>query len=140
MRSHVAPIRILPILAIALPLCFSAGYASGQDAQATIERVKKSVVPIGTYERTRTPPFATRTLGRADRRGAQTPSRWRHAGALHAGAALIAAATDANDARRLPSTRSRPLWKRARLASSTRWKSRMSETSASQRSCLTSAA
>jgi len=60
MRSLVATIRILPALAVALPLCFSAGYASGQDPQATIERVKKSVVPIGTYERTRTPPFAFR--------------------------------------------------------------------------------
>ena len=60
MRSHVATFRILPALALALPLCFAAGYASGQDAQATIERVKQSVVPIGTYERTRTPAFQFR--------------------------------------------------------------------------------
>ena len=56
MRSLVATIRILPVLAF----CFAAGHAAGQDAQATIERVKQSVVPIGTYERTRTPPFAFR--------------------------------------------------------------------------------
>ena len=60
MRSLVATIRILPALALALPLCLMAGFANGQDAQATIERVKRSVVPIGTYERTRTPPFAFR--------------------------------------------------------------------------------
>ena len=43
-----------------LAFCFAAGHAAGQDAQATIERVKQSVVPIGTYERTRTPAFAFR--------------------------------------------------------------------------------
>ena len=52
--------KFLPALAFALPLCLAAGAASGQDAQATIERVKQSIVPIGTYERTRTPPFAFR--------------------------------------------------------------------------------
>jgi len=60
MRSRLATIRILPVLGVLLSLCFAAGSAVGQDAQATIERVKRSVVPIGTYERTRTPPFGFR--------------------------------------------------------------------------------
>jgi len=57
-------LKILPALALALalalPLCLPAGSAAAQDAQATIERVKQSIVPIGTYERSRTPPFAFR--------------------------------------------------------------------------------
>jgi len=60
MRFPVAILKSLPALALALPLCLPAGSATGQDAQATIERVKQSIVPIGTYERTRTPPFAFR--------------------------------------------------------------------------------
>ena len=60
MRSLVATIRILAAMLFALPLWFAPGLAAGQDAQATIERVKQSVVPIGTYERTRTPAFQFR--------------------------------------------------------------------------------
>jgi len=60
MRSLAAILKTLPGLALVLPLWLSAGSASGQDVATTIERVKGSIVAVGTYERTRTPPFAFR--------------------------------------------------------------------------------
>jgi len=52
--------KFLSGLALAFPLCLLPGHAVGQDATATIERVKGSVAAIGTYQRTRTPPFEFR--------------------------------------------------------------------------------
>jgi serine protease Do len=63
MPSAVAILRILRGLALALPLWLLAGSAIGQDATATIERVKGSIVAVGTFERTRTPPFEFRGTG-----------------------------------------------------------------------------
>lgn len=45
------------LTALALALVALAPVASAADPQATIARVKGSIVAIGTYERTRTPPF-----------------------------------------------------------------------------------
>jgi serine protease Do len=44
-------------------LCTVAISANAQDATAAIERVKGSIVAIGTYETTRTPPFQFRGTG-----------------------------------------------------------------------------
>ena len=49
--------------AFLVPACLLVGKASADDAIATIERVKRSVVAIGTFERTRTPPFEFRGTG-----------------------------------------------------------------------------
>jgi S1-C subfamily serine protease len=47
-------------IAATLPVWLHAVPATGQGALTTIERVKGSIVAIGTYERTRTPPFQFR--------------------------------------------------------------------------------
>jgi S1-C subfamily serine protease len=60
MEAHSAIRKFLCGLALALPLALLAGSAAGEEATATIERVKGSVVPIGTYQKTRTPPFEFR--------------------------------------------------------------------------------
>ncbi len=60
MRSPVAFLGNLRVLALTIPLWLLAGSAAGQDATATIERVKGSIVAIGTFERTRTPQFQFR--------------------------------------------------------------------------------
>ena len=60
MQSRFAIFRSLRGLALTIPLWLLSGSAVGQDATATIERIKGSVVPIGTFERTRTPPFEFR--------------------------------------------------------------------------------
>ncbi len=44
-------------------LCLVAAAARAEAPTATIERVKASIVAIGTYERTRTPPFQFRGTG-----------------------------------------------------------------------------
>ncbi len=49
--------------AFLLPGWLSAGPAHADNAVATIERVKGSVVAIGTFERTRAPPFQFRGTG-----------------------------------------------------------------------------
>jgi len=63
MPSTVAIPGILRRIALTLPLWLLAGSAMGQDATATIERVKGAVVAVGTFERTRTPPFDFRGTG-----------------------------------------------------------------------------
>ncbi len=65
MRSSVAAARPLVRLAVALgsTLCVFAPPAWAESATATIERIKGSIVAIGTYERTRTPPFQFRGTG-----------------------------------------------------------------------------
>jgi serine protease Do len=63
MQSRFAILRSLRGLALTIPLCLLAGSAVGQDSTATIERVKGSIVAIGTYERARTPPFEFRGTG-----------------------------------------------------------------------------
>lgn len=60
MRSPSTILGNLLGLALAFSLCLLAGTAAGQDVATTIERVKGSIVAIGTYERTRAPPFAFR--------------------------------------------------------------------------------
>jgi S1-C subfamily serine protease len=47
-------------IAVTLPVWLHAGPATGQSAVTTIERVKGSIVAVGTYKRTRTPPFQFR--------------------------------------------------------------------------------
>lgn len=63
MPSLVAILRNLCSLALILPLWLLAGSATAQDATATIERLKGSIVAVGTLERTRTPPFEFRGTG-----------------------------------------------------------------------------
>jgi len=63
MPTSVAVLGNLRGLALLFPLLLLAGPAVGQDATATIERVKGSIVAVGTYERTRTPPFEFRGTG-----------------------------------------------------------------------------
>jgi len=63
MPTSVAVLVNLRGLALLFPLWLLAGPAVGQDATATIERVKGSIVAVGTYERTRTPPFEFRGTG-----------------------------------------------------------------------------
>ena len=63
MQIPVAILKTLRGLALTVPLMLVAGSALGQDAMATIERVKGSIVAVGTYERTRTPPFQFRGTG-----------------------------------------------------------------------------
>ena len=63
MPTSVAVLGNLRGLALLFPLWLLAGPAVGQDATATIERVKGSIVAVGTYERTRTPPFEFRGTG-----------------------------------------------------------------------------
>jgi S1-C subfamily serine protease len=60
MQSLATILRILRGLALTFPLWLLAAPAAAQDAQATIERVKGSIVAVGTLERTRTPPFEFR--------------------------------------------------------------------------------
>lgn len=60
MQSPVAILGNLRFLALTIPLWLLAGSAAGQDATATIERVKGSIVAVGTFERTRTPQFQFR--------------------------------------------------------------------------------
>jgi len=60
MRLIAAICKFLRGLALAIPLCLLPGPAAGQDATTTIERVKGSIVAVGTYQRTRTPPFEFR--------------------------------------------------------------------------------
>ena len=63
MQSSSAIDKFLRVLALVFPLCLLPGPAAGQEATATIERVKGSIVAIGTYQRTRTPPFQFRGTG-----------------------------------------------------------------------------
>ncbi|MEO8347253.1 MAG: serine protease [Betaproteobacteria bacterium] len=66
MRTRRSPFAIpvlLGSLAFALPLWLIASSAAGQDPMATIERVKGSIVAVGTVERSRTPPFEFRGTG-----------------------------------------------------------------------------
>jgi serine protease Do len=60
MRFPHANPRILRALALALMAWLLAGSAAAEDPTVTIERVKASVVAIGTFERSRTPPFEFR--------------------------------------------------------------------------------
>ncbi len=62
MRSRVAMLARLGI-ATAAALCVAATSAAGDSATATIDRVKASIVAIGTYEPARTPPFEFRGTG-----------------------------------------------------------------------------
>jgi len=54
-------LRLCIALAVVSMLSFIAAAARADDAVATIERVKKSVVALGTYERTRSPAFQFRS-------------------------------------------------------------------------------
>src|SRR4030095_10637226 len=65
MRFPVAAVRPLVRFAVAfgLTLCVFADPAWAESATAQSERVKGSIVAIGTYERTRTPPFQFRGTG-----------------------------------------------------------------------------
>ena len=49
--------------ALFLPAWLLAGHAGADSTVATIERVKGSIVAIGTFERTRTPPFQFKGTG-----------------------------------------------------------------------------
>jgi S1-C subfamily serine protease len=60
MQPLDAILKVLRGLALALPFCLLAGFAAGQESSPAIERVKGSIVAIGTFERTRTPPFEFR--------------------------------------------------------------------------------
>ena len=60
MQPLDAILKVLRGLALALPFWLLAGSAAGQEATAIIERVKGSIVAVGTFERTRTPPFEFR--------------------------------------------------------------------------------
>jgi serine protease Do len=60
MQPLDAILKVLRGLTLALPFWLLAGSAAGQEATAIIERVKGSIVAIGTFERTRTPPFEFR--------------------------------------------------------------------------------
>ena len=60
MRPFDAILKVVRGFALAFSLCVLAGPAPGQEAAATIERVKGSIVAVGTFERTRTPPFEFR--------------------------------------------------------------------------------
>jgi serine protease Do len=60
MEANAAIRKFMRGLALVLPLTLLASSAAGEEATTTIERVKGSVVPIGTYQRTRTPPFEFR--------------------------------------------------------------------------------
>jgi serine protease Do len=51
------------VATVLVPACLLAGTAVADNTIATIERVKGSVVAIGTFERTRTPPFQFRGTG-----------------------------------------------------------------------------
>jgi S1-C subfamily serine protease len=63
------PVRAISIQArglaatLAVPLSLAGGPALADNAVATIDRVKMSVVAIGTFERTRTPPFQFKGTG-----------------------------------------------------------------------------
>jgi S1-C subfamily serine protease len=63
MPSPVAILGTLRCLALVIPVWLLSGSAAAQDAAATIERVKGSIVAIGTLERSRTPPFEFRGTG-----------------------------------------------------------------------------
>jgi len=63
MQPNAAICKFLGGLALVLPLCLLPGAAAAQNATTTIERVKGSIVAIGTYQRTRTPPFQFRGTG-----------------------------------------------------------------------------
>src|SRR6266496_3485090 len=65
MRSPVAPLWPLVRLAVAFgsTLCMVAAPVRAESPTATIERIKTSIVAIGTYQRTRTPPFQFRGTG-----------------------------------------------------------------------------
>ena len=60
MQPLDAILKVLRGLALALPFWLLAGFAAGQEATSAIERVKGSIVAVGTFERTRTPPFEFR--------------------------------------------------------------------------------
>lgn len=63
MRPRAAPrLAWLHLTALGM-LCAVAVPASAQDATAVIGRVKGSIVAVGTYESTRTPPFQFRGTG-----------------------------------------------------------------------------
>ena len=51
------------IVSLAVPVCLLAAPPAAADAIATIDRVKGSIVAIGTFERTRTPQFQFRGTG-----------------------------------------------------------------------------
>ena len=63
MYASVAIFRMLRSVALVTPLWLLGGAVAAQDATATIERVKGSIVAVGTMERTRTPPFEFRGTG-----------------------------------------------------------------------------
>ena len=62
MPSAVAILRKLCCLALPIAVWLPVG-AAAQEAGATIERVKGSIVAVGTLERSRTPPFEFRGTG-----------------------------------------------------------------------------
>jgi hypothetical protein len=53
-------LKVLRGLALAIPFWVLTGSAAGEEPTAIIERVKGSIVAVGTFERTRTPPFEFR--------------------------------------------------------------------------------
>ncbi len=63
MPSPVAILRKLCCLALPIAVWLPVGSAAAQDAGVTIERVKGSIVAVGTLERSRTPPFEFRGTG-----------------------------------------------------------------------------
>jgi serine protease Do len=65
MKRTVAGARALFVIASVLAFLFTATFAapSYADRVSTIEQVKVSIVAVGTFERTRTPPFQFRGTG-----------------------------------------------------------------------------
>jgi serine protease Do len=60
--GRVAMIAVVTVIAV-LPLFWFVPGANAAGSIATIERVKGSIVAVGTYERTRSPPFQFRGTG-----------------------------------------------------------------------------
>lgn len=63
LRAAAPYIRFAAWVTLGSCLCLRAGGAAAAEAVATVERVKQSVVAIGTFERTRVPQFAFRGTG-----------------------------------------------------------------------------
>jgi len=56
-------LRVIPVWMLGVLVLVPFDGASGADAEDTIARVKPSVVAVGTFERTRSPPFQFRGTG-----------------------------------------------------------------------------
>lgn len=63
MPREFGPVVGTPALLLLVALGGAGAPAMADDATATIERVKRSVVAVGTFERTRTPQFSFRGTG-----------------------------------------------------------------------------